>query len=224
MLVNSPRCRVGPIGLGHFECKPSPTEELVKERFFFWWVAYSTWPMSKSFPRTIKAKLASLLHTTHLWWEMPHKDPEWRHEMELDPQVCTLQELCPGTHAQVPSQKRAEPGCKLRPCQLLDSKLAGANKAKAMSQPASLMLGMSPVRLPFCEGKTVPSEPSQKFLNKQKMDRKKQLGNIKFWCTSIYKHRGMHVLKCRFSEMSPKGQFRHAHNLRLGKKSHLVTK
>jgi hypothetical protein len=99
---------------------------------------------------------------------MPHKDPKRRLEMELGPEVFTLQELCPGMHTQVPSQKRAESGCKLRPCQLLDSKLAGANKAKVMSQPASLMLGMSPVRLPFCEGKTFPSEPSQKFLDKQK--------------------------------------------------------
>ncbi len=101
--------------------------------------------------------------------KMPPKDPKAQLAVELGPQGCTLQEQCPGACTQAPSQKRAQSGCWLRPHQLLDGKLAGANKAKAASQPALPMLGMSLVRLTFCKGTAIPLDPSQKVLDMQKM-------------------------------------------------------
>jgi hypothetical protein len=66
---------------------------------------------SKGLPRTTKAKLASLLHAIHQWWEMPTKDPEVKLVAELGLQDRILQELSPGAHARVPSQKGAQCGC-----------------------------------------------------------------------------------------------------------------
>jgi hypothetical protein len=94
----------------------------------------------QSLPRTTKAKLSSLLHAAHWQWEMPHKDPEVQLMAELSPRVCMLQERIPGARAQVPSHKLAQSSCWHSPRQLLNGKLAGANKAKAASQPESLML------------------------------------------------------------------------------------
>jgi hypothetical protein len=48
-------------------------------------------------------------------------------------QGCTLKEQFPGVPVQALSQKRAQSGCQLGLCQLLDGKLAGTNKAKAAS-------------------------------------------------------------------------------------------
>ncbi len=94
----------------------------------------------KSLPGTTKHKLASLLHATHWRRKMPLNDPKVWFAAELDPQGRTLQEQFPGALAWAQSQKWAQSGCWLRPHQPLDGKLAGANKAKAASQPASQRL------------------------------------------------------------------------------------
>ncbi len=120
------------------------------QTFPYWGVSTSStrasfsgeWPIlcalqESSLPGTTKAKLASLLHTAHPWWEMPLKDPKVRLTAELGPRGRTLQEQLPGAPAWVQSQKQAQSGCWLWPHQPLDGKLAGANKAKAASQPAS---------------------------------------------------------------------------------------
>jgi hypothetical protein len=60
-----------------------------------------------------------------------------------------LQEQSPGACAQAPSQMGAQSGRQHSPTQLVDGKLAGANKAKAASQVESPMPGMSLLRLPF---------------------------------------------------------------------------
>ncbi len=177
----------------------------------------------QSLPRTTKAKLGSLLYTTHWWWEMPHKDPKVQLAAELGPQNCTLQEQFPGVPTQAQSQKRAQSGCWLRPRQLLNGKLACANNPKAASQPEFPMLGMSLVRLPFVKEQPFCWNLIRSFLTCKKRDCKKQLAKIKFCCMSIYKHCWKHVLNGRFWETGPKGQFHLICNLQLGKKSQLIT-
>ncbi len=62
---------------------------------------------------------------------------------ELGLRVWILQEQSSGAGVQVPSQKGAESGCRHTPLQLIDGKLAGTNKAKAVSQVESPTLGTS---------------------------------------------------------------------------------
>jgi hypothetical protein len=80
---------------------------------------------------------------------MPHKDLEVQLVEKLGPHVCIIQEQFPGVRAQALSQMSVHWHS---PCQRVDGKLAGANKAKAASQPDSPMLGMSLTRLSFCKG------------------------------------------------------------------------
>ncbi len=68
---------------------------------------------------------------------MPLKDPEVQLTAELGPWGRTLQEQFPGAPAQAMSQKWAQSGPWPKSHQPLDGKLAGNNKAKAASQPAS---------------------------------------------------------------------------------------
>ncbi len=65
------------------------------------------------------------------------KNPKVRLTAELGPQGRTLQEQFPGASAQVQSKKQAQSGHQPWPHQLLDDELAGANKPKKASQPAS---------------------------------------------------------------------------------------
>ncbi len=66
----------------------------------------------------------------------PHKDSEVRLAVELGGRVCLLQEQFPGKPMGGMCQNQAQSSCQLWPRQLLDGKLAGANKAIAASQPA----------------------------------------------------------------------------------------
>jgi hypothetical protein len=100
-------------------------------------------------PRTTKAKLASLLHAAHQWWEMPTKDPEVPLTTKLGLQHRILQEQSPGMCVQVLIQKGAQSGHWHSPCQWGHGKLAGANKAKEVSQVESPTPNMSLLRLPF---------------------------------------------------------------------------
>ncbi len=125
------------------------------------------WPIlcalpESSLPGTTKAKFASLLHTNHQRQEMPHKDPKAQLAAELALRCHTLQEQFPGALTWVQSQKQAQSGCWLWPHQPLDGKLAGANKAKAASQPASQTLMCLSCKTPFCIGTDIPLECSQK--------------------------------------------------------------
>ncbi len=197
MPVNDLRCRVGPTGLGHFEFKPSSTEELVQKLFFKvsgWFYAACKQEPSKDHQGQVGIITTRCSSTVG---NLPQGPLHATHGGVGPARLYTLRAI-PGTWAQAPSQKRAQSSHSLRPHQLLDGKLAGTNNAKAASQPASPMLGMSLVRLPFCEGTAVPLEPSQKFLDKQKRDREKQLTKIKFHCTSIYVRRRKHVLNGHF--------------------------
>jgi hypothetical protein len=53
-------------------------------------------PQESSLPGTTKAKLASLLHTTHPRQKIPLKDPKVLLAAELGSQCRTLQEQFPG--------------------------------------------------------------------------------------------------------------------------------
>ncbi len=85
------------------------------------------------------------------------------------------QEQFPGVLTPAQSQKRAQSGHWLRPHQLLDGKLAGASKAKAVSQPESPMLGMFLVRLPFAKEQPICQNLLRSFLTHKQRDRKNQL-------------------------------------------------
>jgi hypothetical protein len=93
---------------------------------------------------------------------MPIKDTKVLLVAELGLQDRILQEQSPGTCARAPGQKRPQSGCRHSPHQLGDGKLAVTNKAKAANQVESPMPGLSLARLPFCEEKSIPLEPSQK--------------------------------------------------------------
>jgi hypothetical protein len=82
---------------------------------------------------------------------MPTKDLKEQLAAELDLQDSILQEHSPGKCAQAPSQKGAQSGHQHSPPQLGDDELAGANKAKAVSEVESPMLGVCLVRLPFAK-------------------------------------------------------------------------
>ncbi len=128
---------------------------------------------------------------------IPHKDLKFNSRRSwARGSVCSKSHFLVRAHAL--SQTRAQSGHWLRPCQLLNGKLAGANEAKAASQPESPTLGMSLVKLPFHKRTVVPSEPSQKFFDTQKWDHKKQLVKIIFHCTGVYVRCWKHVLNERF--------------------------
>jgi hypothetical protein len=176
-------------------------------------------PQETSLPGTTKAKLAPSLHTPHPWQEMPHKDSKMRLAAELGPRGRTLQEQFPDAPTWAQSQKQCQSGCQLWPHQPLDGKLGGES-SKPTSTPK---LGMPLVRLPFCVGTAVQSEPSQKFLSLQKMGPLEITLENKI---SLYKC--LHTLSeaCfqrALLRNSPKGRFCHAQDLRLGKKSQLTT-
>jgi hypothetical protein len=78
-------------------------------------------------------------------------------------QARTLQEQSPGACMQMPCQKQNEDqfGCHHSQCQLVDGKLASANKAKAICQRESLIPGMSN-KTTFCKATVALLEPSHK--------------------------------------------------------------
>ncbi len=83
-----------------------------------------------SLPGTIKAKLASSIHTNHQQQEMALKDPKARLAAELVLRCRRLQERFPGVPALAMSQKQAQSGCWLRPHQLLDGSQLVLTKQK----------------------------------------------------------------------------------------------
>ncbi len=103
-----------PYGLGHFDFKPSPTEELLGKCFRLESGQFLC-SHKQSLPRTTKAKLASLLHAAHQWQETPTKDSKVRLVAKLGLQDCILQERSPGMHTQALSQKGALSGCRHHP-------------------------------------------------------------------------------------------------------------
>jgi hypothetical protein len=167
MPVNDLRCKIGPIGLGHFEFKSSSTEELVQKLLFR--VSGRFYVACKQEPSKDHQGQVGIITTrcSSMVGNLP-QGPLRATRGGVGPTRLYTSRAIPGAWVQAPSQKRAQSGHWLRPHQLLDGKIVGANNEKAASQPASPMLGMSLVRLPFCEGTAIPLEPSQKFLDKQK--------------------------------------------------------
>jgi hypothetical protein len=94
---------------------------------------------------------------------MPLKDPKVQLAAELRLKSVHSKSNLLVRAIKLPSQKRAQSGCWHSPHQLVDSKLASANKAKAVHQVESPMLGMHvSCKTAFCVGTFVELEPSQK--------------------------------------------------------------
>ncbi len=109
-------------------------------------------------PRTSQSIAARQSSTAKILFE----DPEVPLVMELGSWPWRLQEQVHGASTRVPSQWRAQSGCRQRPRQLDDVELDSSNKAeaarqvKASSKPISVpTLGMSLPRLPFLVGTAV---------------------------------------------------------------------
>jgi hypothetical protein len=84
--------------------------------------------------RTTKAKLAPLLHANHQWREIPFKNPKVQLAAELSLRAHTFQEQSPGACAQALHQKGSQSGLQHSHRQLVNGKLACANKANVASK------------------------------------------------------------------------------------------
>ncbi len=183
--LNCLRCRVGPIGLGHFEFKPSPTEELGQKLLFQVSGHFYAACKHKSLPGTTKAKLASSLHAIHWRRGLSHKDPKVLLAAELGPQGRTLQEQFPGAPTRVQSQKQAQPGQWLRPC--VSSLMVASWHWKCKSSKPTSIPHADVSLVSRCFAKEQPFRwiLLRSFLTCNKWDCKKKHAKLKFYCTSI---------------------------------------
>ena len=101
--------------------------------WYLWWrfLKHVFLSRTTSLWRTNKGKLAHCYSPIII---IPPKDPEEQVAAELGPQVRILQERYPGASVQATRKKEAQSGCRPRPHQLDDGKLADANKAEAACQ------------------------------------------------------------------------------------------